>query len=108
MSGWVRPLVGRASPCNPPDAELSWSLSSSRRFSDGRLRTLQRRMKDWRDIMAKRLVYAASDEHAVEQRFREGSVLVVTGMTGWNSVSNLWRGNRITRPWAYIRIPWGS
>ncbi len=50
------------------------TLPQPGRFTGTQLRALQRRVKDWRDIMAKRLVYAASDEHAVEQRFREGSV----------------------------------
>ena len=31
------------------------------RFGDAQLRTLQRRVKDWRGVMAKKLVYAASD-----------------------------------------------
>ena len=37
------------------------------RFGDAQLRTLQRRVKDWRGVMAKRLVYAASDEPASER-----------------------------------------
>ena len=52
------------------------------RFSDTQLRTLQRRGKDWRGVMAKRLVYAASDEPAVEQRYRGESALVGTGISG--------------------------
>jgi hypothetical protein len=50
------------------------------RFSDTQLRTLQRRGKDWRGVMAKRMVYAASGEHAVEQRYRGESALVGTGV----------------------------
>ncbi len=37
------------------------------RYSDAPLRTLQSRVKDWPGVMAKRLVYAASDERSVEQ-----------------------------------------
>ena len=51
-------------------------------FSDAQLRTLQRRVKDWRGVIAKRLVYAASDEPAVEQRYRGDSALVGTGISG--------------------------
>ena len=39
----------------------------SGRFSDVQLRTLQRRVKDWRCVMAKRLVYATSDQPASER-----------------------------------------
>ena len=38
------------------------------RFSGTRLRIQQPGVKDWRGVMAKRLVYAASDEPAVGQR----------------------------------------
>ena len=38
------------------------------RFSDAQLRTLQRRVKEWRGIMAKKLVYAACDEPVLEER----------------------------------------
>ena len=73
----VRPPVGRASVI-PAGARMSPGCPGHSpppgRFTGTQLRALQRRVKDWRDIMAKRLVYAASDEHAVEQRFREGSV----------------------------------
>ena len=31
------------------------------RFADGQLRTLQRRVKEWRKIMAKELVYACME-----------------------------------------------
>ena len=37
------------------------------RFGDAQLRTLQCRVKDWRGVMAKRLVYAASDGPASER-----------------------------------------
>ena len=36
------------------------------RFSDTHLRTLQRRVQQWRGIMAKKLVYAAVDEPVPE------------------------------------------
>ena len=53
------------------------------RFSNAQLRTpLQRRVKDWRGVMAKSLVYAASDEPAVEQRYRGELALVGTGISG--------------------------
>ena len=64
-------MAGRASVI-PADARMSpgYLGPSPRpgRFSDGRLRTSPRRTKDWRDIMAKRLVYTAAGEHALEQR----------------------------------------
>ncbi len=40
------------------------------------------RAKDWRGVMAKRLVYAASDEPAVEQLYRGELSLVGTGISG--------------------------
>ena len=52
------------------------------RCSDTQLRTLQRRVKGWRGAMARRLVYASSDERAVEQRYRGESALVGTGISG--------------------------
>ena len=52
------------------------------RFGDAHLRTLQRRVKDWRGVMAKRLVYAASDESEVKQRYRGELALVGTGISG--------------------------
>ena len=52
------------------------------RFSDAQLRTLQRRAKDWRGVMAKRLVYTASDEPAGELRYRGELALVRTGISG--------------------------
>ena len=52
------------------------------RCSDAQLRTLQRRVKGWRGVMARRLVYASSDERAVEQRYRGESALVGTGISG--------------------------
>ena len=59
----------------------------SGRFSNAQPRTLQRRVKDWRGVMAKRLVYAASDEPAVEQRYRGELALVGTGINGSISVT---------------------
>ena len=46
------------------------------RFGDAHLRTLQRRVKDWRGVMAKKLVYAASDEPASERREKVELILV--------------------------------
>ena len=36
--------------------------------SDAQLRSLQRRVKEWRGVMAMKLVYAAFEEYAMEQR----------------------------------------
>ncbi len=44
------------------------------------LRTLQRRVKDWREAMAKRLVYAAPDEPALELGDRGELALAGTGI----------------------------
>ena len=52
------------------------------RFSDAQLRTLQRRVKDWRGVMAKRLVYAASDEPVSERSEKVELVLVGVGNKG--------------------------
>ena len=60
------------------------------RFSDAHLRTLQRRVKDWRGVMAKRLVYAASDEPASERSEKVELVLVGVGNKGWNFGNILW------------------
>ena len=46
------------------------------------LRTLQRRVKDWRGFMAKKLVYAASDEPASERSEKVDLVLVALGNKG--------------------------
>ena len=52
------------------------------RFSDAQLRTLQRRVKDWRGVMTKRLVYTASDEPASERSEEVELVLVRVGNRG--------------------------
>ena len=52
------------------------------RFSDAHLRTLQRRAKDWCGGMAKRLVYAASDEPVSERSEKVELVLVGVGNKG--------------------------
>ena len=49
------------------------------RFGDAQLRTLQRRVKEWRGVMAKKPVYAASDELASE---RSEKVELVLGGVG--------------------------
>ena len=46
------------------------------RFGDTHLRTLQSRVKDWRGVMAKGLLYPASDEPTSELSEKVGSVLV--------------------------------
>ena len=38
----------------------------SDRFTEAQLRTMQRRLKEWRDIMAKKPVYATADETFAE------------------------------------------
>ena len=62
--------------------DLMARLSAARpeRFSDAQLRTLQRRVKEWRGIMAKKLVYAAFDEPVLEERDEGEPVLVGTGI----------------------------
>ena len=52
------------------------------RFGDAQLRMLQRRVKDRRGVMAKKLVYAASDEPLLEQIDRGELVLAGTGVRG--------------------------
>ena len=52
------------------------------RFGDAQLRTLQRRVKDWRGVMAKGLIYAASDEPASEPSEKVDLVLVGVGNKG--------------------------
>ena len=52
------------------------------RFGDAHLRTLQRRVKDWRGVMAKRLVYSTSDEPASERSEKVELVLVGMGNKG--------------------------
>ena len=49
------------------------------RFGDAQLRTLQRRVKDWRGVMAKRIVYAATDGPASERGEKVELVLVGVG-----------------------------
>ena len=52
------------------------------RFSDTNLRTLQRRVQQGRGVMAKRLVYPASDEPALERSEKVELVLVEVGNKG--------------------------
>ncbi len=47
------------------------------RFTDAQLRTLQRRVQQWRGIMAKKLVYAAAGEPRAE--FHEIPELALVG-----------------------------
>ena len=60
------------------------------RFSDAHLRTLQRRVKDWRGVMAKRLVYSTSDQPASERSEKVELFLVGVGNKGWNFGNILW------------------
>ena len=52
------------------------------RFEDAQLRTLQRRVKNWRVVMVKGLIYAAHDEPASEPNEKMESVLVRVGNKG--------------------------
>ena len=52
------------------------------RFGDAQLRTLQRRVKEWCGVMAKKLVYAASDEPAPKRSEKVELVLVGAGNKG--------------------------
>ena len=52
------------------------------RFNDTHLRTLQRRVKQWRGIMAKKLVYGASGKPLPELRNTGELTLVGIGNTG--------------------------
>ena len=62
------------------DYVLAVKRNQGRLYED--LRTLQRRVKGWRSVMARRLVYASSNERAVEQRYRDESALAGTGISG--------------------------
>ena len=69
---------------NDPDTNAKDPLAKLReaypgRFGDAQLRTLQRRVKDWRSVMAKGLLYAASDEPASEPSEKVELVLVGVG-----------------------------
>ena len=72
---------------NDPDTNARDLLAKLReahpgRFGDAQLRTLQRRVKDWRGVMAKGLLYPASDEPASEPSEKMESVLVGVGNKG--------------------------
>ena len=56
------------------------SAAHPERFSDAQLRTLQRRVKEWRGVMAKKPVYAACAEPVLEERDEGELVLVGTGI----------------------------
>ena len=49
-------------------------------FSDARLRTLQRRVKEWRGVMVKKPVHAACAEPVLEERDEGELVLAGTGI----------------------------
>ena len=66
------------------------SAAHPERFSDAQLRNLQRRVKDWRGVMAKKLVYAAPDKPVLEARDRGELVLTGTGIRDWNFGNILW------------------
>ena len=81
---WCDVLLWTQKDTNANAKDLLARLRSAHpgRCSDAQLRTLQRRVKGWRGAMARRLVYASSDERAVEQRYRGESALVGTGISG--------------------------
>ena len=66
---------------NPKDLLARLRSAHPGRCSDAQLQTLQRRVKGWRSVMARRRVYGSDDECAVEQRYRGESALVVTGIS---------------------------
>ena len=67
---------------NAKDLLARLSRAHPNRFGDAQLRTLQRRVKDWRGIMARKLVYAAPGEPLLKQRDRGELVLSGTGIRG--------------------------
>ena len=81
---WCDVLLWTQKDTNANAKDLLARLRSAHpgRCSDAQLRTLQRRVKGWRGAMARRLVYASSDERAVEQRYRGESALAGTGISG--------------------------
>ena len=68
------------------------------RFSDTHLRTLQRRVQQWRAIMAKKLVYAAVDEPMPELPAMPELALVV-GVTPGAKVSVTFLNEATRAPW---------
>ena len=52
---------------NAKDLLARLQLSHPGRFSNAQLRTLERRVNDWRGVIAKNLVYAAPDEPSPER-----------------------------------------
>ena len=72
---------------NDPDTNARDLLAKLReaypgRFGDAQLRTLQRRVKDWRGVMAKGLLYAESDGPVSERSEKVELVLVGVGNKG--------------------------
>ena len=72
---------------NDPDTNARDLLAKLReaypgRFGDAQLRTLQRRVKDWRGVMAKGLLYATSEEPASKPSETVDLVLVGVGNKG--------------------------
>ena len=67
---------------NAKDLLAKLSETYPGRFGDAQLRTLQRRVKDWRGVMAKGLLDAASDEPASEPSEKVDLVLVGVGNKG--------------------------
>ena len=70
-----------------PDINAKDLLAKSRetypgRFEDAQLRTLQRRVKDWRGVMAKGLLHSESDEPVSEPNGKVELVLVGVGNKG--------------------------
>ena len=74
--------LGKDPDTNAKDLLARLSGAHPGRFGAAQLRTLQRRVKDWRGIMARRLVYAAPGELLLKQRDRGELVLSGTGIRG--------------------------
>ena len=80
----------RKDPFEGEDLQARLRSAHPGRFSDAQLRIQQPGVKDRRGVMAKRLVYAASDEPAVGQRHRGNSALAGGGISGRYFGNILW------------------
>ena len=76
--------------------ECPWCLS------DGQLRTLQRRVREWRTIMARKLVYACIDENVkyqykIQIKLKSATIgatsrIDMPGSTGYSNIHSLGNG----------------
>ena len=74
----VLPWLEKEPDTNAKDLLARLRKAHPGRFGDAQLRTLQRRVKDWRGLMARKLVYAAPVEPAPEPS--EKMVLLFVGV----------------------------